>query len=198
MLPSAHVFSVRAALSAAMLAAVLFLGGCAANGMIRLLYSPATPEVLPAPTAPHIVVVLFEDKRNKTEIGVTRKGTPLTAGSPVSEWISRSLAVEISRMGPQVSFAPSMPLAQSARPAFIVSGSVEEVWLTETNLASYNAAVRLNVRMANRQGTVYEQNLSSSQEKTGMPGSTLAETLLADTVREVLGVAASKISEAAR
>ena len=200
MVSPVRVFSARAVplLPAAVLAAVLFLAGCAAKDMIRLLYYPVTPSVLPAPTAPRVVVVLFDDKRGKTEIGVTRKGTPLQAGSSVSDWISRSLADEISRMGPQVSFAPSITLAQSSRPDFIVTGTVEEVWLKETNLASCSASIRLNIRMANRQGTVYEQNLSSSQEKTGLPGFSLAESVLTDTLREVLGVAASKINEVTR
>ena len=58
------------------------------------------------------------------------------------------------------------------------------------------ATVRISFNVANRQGSVYSQNLSSSQEKTGLPSSGMVEDLLTGTLREVLGVAASKINEA--
>lgn len=177
---------------------VLALAGCMPKDTVRLMYAPVTPTVLPAPTAPRVAVVLFEDKRGKEEIGVRRNGSKFLPGSPVAEWVSRSLADEISRMGPQVSYAPSMQLAQSARPDYIVTGQVEEVWIKESSPATYNATVRVSFTLAKRQGAVYSQNLSSTQDKTGLPGSDMVENLLTDTLREVLGVAASKISEATR
>ncbi len=182
-------------LCAALLCA-LTLAGCAPKDTVRLLYTPVTPSVLPAPTAPRVAVVLFEDKRGKQEIGTRSKGGVFSAATSVPEWISRSLADEISRMGPQVSYAPSIQLAQSARPDYIVTGTVEEVWVKESNPTTYAATVRISFNVANRQGSVYSQNLSSSQEKTGLPSSGMVEDLLTGTLREVLGVAASKISEA--
>ncbi|HJA08616.1 MAG TPA: hypothetical protein H9962_05440 [Candidatus Mailhella merdigallinarum] len=182
-------------LCAALLCA-LTLAGCAPKDTVRLLYTPVTPSVLPAPTAPRVAVVLFEDKRGKQEIGTRSKGGVFSAATSVPEWISRSLADEISRMGPQVSYAPSIQLAQSARPDYIVTGTVEEVWVKESNPTTYAATVRISFNVANRQGSVYSQNLSSSQEKTGLPSSGMVEDLLTGTLREVLGVAASKINEA--
>lgn len=184
-------------LCAALLCA-LTLAGCAPKDTVRLVYAPVTPAVLPAPTAPRVAVVLFEDKRAKQEIGTRSKGGTFSAATSVPEWVSRSLADEISRMGPQVSYAPSIQLAQSARPDYIVTGSVEEVWVRESNPATYSALVRVSFNVANRQGSVYSQNLSSSQEKTGLPSSGMVEDLLTATLREVLGVAASKINEATR
>ena len=182
-------------LCAALLCA-LTLAGCAPKDTVRLLYTPVTPSVLPAPTAPRVAVVLVEDKRGKQEIGTRSKGGVFSAATSVPEWISRSLADEISRMGPQVSYAPSIQLAQSARPDYIVTGTVEEVWVKESNPTTYAATVRISFNVANRQGSVYSQNLSSSQEKTGLPSSGMVEDLLTGTLREVLGVAASKINEA--
>ena len=182
-------------LCAALLCA-LTLAGCAPKDTVRLLYTPVTPSVLPAPTAPRVAVVLFEDKRGKQEIGTRSKGGVFSAATSVPEWISRSLADEISRMGPQVSYAPSIQLAQSARPDYIVTGTVEEVGVKESNPTTYAATVRISFNVANRQGSVYSQNLSSSQEKTGLPSSGMVEDLLTGTLREVLGVAASKINEA--
>ena len=180
----------------AALLCALTLAGCAPKDTVRLLYTPVTPSVLPAPTAPRVAVVLFEDKRGKQEIGTRSKGGVFSAATSVPEWISRSLADEISRMGPQVSYAPSIQLAQSARPDYIVTGTVEEVWVKESNPTTYAATVRISFNVANRQGSVYSQNLSSSQEKTGLPSSGMVEDLLTGTLREVLGVAASKINEA--
>ena len=182
-------------LCAALLCA-LTLAGCAPKDTVRLLYTPVTPSVLPAPTAPRVAVVLFEDKRGKQEIGTRSKGGVFSAATSVPEWISRSLADEISRMGPQVSYAPSIQLAQSARPDYIATGTVEEVGVKESNPTTYAATVRISFNVANRQGSVYSQNLSSSQEKTGLPSSGMVEDLLTGTLREVLGVAASKINEA--
>lgn len=174
------------------------LGGCLPGDTVRLMYHPVTPAVLPAPTAPRVVVVVFGDERGRQEIGARRNGKLFMPGSSVTEWVSRSLADELSRMGPQVSFAPSMQLAQSARPDFIVTGAVEEVWVKEDSPTVYTATVRIRFNMANRKGTVYAEKLSSTQEKTGLPHSETAENVLTDTLREVLGVAASKIGEAAR
>ena len=145
-------------LCAALLCA-LTLAGCAPKDTVRLLYTPVTPSVLPAPTAPRVAVVLFEDKRGKQEIGTRSKGGVFSAATSVPEWISRSLADEISRMGPQVSYAPSIQLAQSARPDYIVTGTVEEVWVKESNPTTYAATVRISFNVANRQGSVYSQNL---------------------------------------
>ena len=99
-------------------------------------------------------------------------------------------------MGPQVSYAPSIQLAQSARPDYIVTGTVDKVWVTEARHTTYSATVSIRFNVANRQGSVYSQSLSSSQEKTAMPSSDIVEELLTSTLREVLGVAASKINEA--
>lgn len=192
------MFSPSRLIPAVCVALLVTVAGCAPKDTVRLIYTPVTPSVLPAPTAPRVAVVLFEDKRGKQEIGVRRNGGQFLPGSSVPEWITRSLADEVSRMGPQVSYAPSIQLAQSARPDYIVTGTVEEVWVKESSPATYSSTVRVTFNLANRKGTVYAQNLSSSQEKTGLPGSGMVEGLLTDTLREVLGVAASKISEATR
>jgi hypothetical protein len=180
------------------LAGLLTVTGCMPKDSVRLVYAPAASAVLPAPTAPRIAVVLFEDQRGKADIGAKKDGKAFVPGSQVAEWISRSLADELSRKGPQVSYAPSIQLAQSAQPDFLVTGAVEEVWIKETNLASYSATVRINIRLATRNGVIFNQTLSSTQEKTGVPGARLVESVLTETVREVLSSAAAKIAEAAK
>ena len=191
----ARLFSLLGVL----LFASLTLAGCTPKDTVQLLYTPVTPSVIPAPTAPRVAVVLFEDKRpNKDAIGIKRNGTAFLPNSLVTEWVSRALADEIGRMGPQVSYAPSAQLAQSARPDYIVTGAVEEVWLKEVSTATYTSTVQITVSLANRAGKVFSQTLSSTQEKTGIPKSGLVDSIMTDTLREVLGVAASKITESTK
>ncbi len=173
------------------------LTGCASQDSVRLLYNPSAPAALPTPTAPTVAVVQFEDMRGREEIGVKRNGAAFRAMSPVADWVSRSLADEIRRTGPQVSYAESLQQAQAGRPDFLVTGRVDEVWIKETGPASCTATVRIFVSMANPRGMVYQQNLMSTQEKTGLPGSGMVEGVLTDALREVLNVAADQIAKAA-
>jgi len=177
---------------------VCVLGGCIPKDSVNLSYHPVTPSVLPSPSAPRVTVVLFEDKRGKQEIGVRQNQTPFTTSASVTQWVSRALADELSRMGPQVSFALNTQMAQSAAPDYIITGSVEDVWLKESSPATYSATVSIRFSMADRSGVVYAERLSATQEKTGLPNSSIAVEVLTEALREVLGVAASKISEATR
>lgn len=174
------------------------LGGCMPKDTVRLMYTSAEPSVLPSPTAPHVAVVLLEDKRGQDAIGVRSNGGSFQPGSPVAEWVSRSLADELSRKGPQVSYAPTNQLAQSAQPDYIVTGSVDEVWVKEISATTYSAVVRIKLSMANRQGVVFAEGLSASQEKSGIPTSALAENVLTETLRDVLKAAAAKLAVVAR
>lgn len=174
------------------------VGGCMPKDTVRLMYASAEPTALPAPTAPHVAVVLLEDKRGQEPIGVRSNGDAFLPGSPVAEWVSRSLADELSRKGPQVSYAPTIQLAQSAQPNYIITGTVDEVWVKEINAATYSAVVRIKLTMANRQGVVFAEGLSATQEKSGIPSSALAENVLTETLRDVLKAAAAKLAVVAR
>ncbi len=179
-------------LSALML---LALAGCGPQNTVNLKYVPLEGTVLPAPNAPRLTVVLFEDARGKTDLGVKGDGTPFTASGDVAEWISRSLADEISRMGPQVSYAKTLKEAQAAQPDFIVTGTVREVWIAEVNPTTYSTAIRFTFNLSNKSGRIYGENLSSHQERAGLPTASFVDDALSATLREVLGVAASKINE---
>ncbi len=180
-------------------AAVLFsLAGCGPQSTVNLRYTPLESNVLPAPNAPRLTVVLFEDARGKSDLGSKNDGTAFVASSPVNEWISRSLADEISRMGPQVSYATSLQEAQAAQPDFIVTGTVHEVWIKEENPTTYSTAVRFTFSLSNKSGRIYGENLSSRQERSGLPTASFVDDAMGATLREVLGVAASKINEAVK
>ncbi len=174
------------------------VGACSPQAGVRLIYVPAQNTVLPAPGAARITVVQFEDKRTRSEIGERSNGQFFMASSPVADWVARSLADEVSRMGPQVSYTNNLPQAQAANPQFLVTGSVQEVWVRQNNPTSYTATIRISFSVAKRNGVVYSENLSATQERTGIPSSDMVENLLSGTLRELLSNAAPKIVEATK
>lgn len=174
---------------------LMALVGCGPQNTVSLHYTPLESNVLPAPNAPRLTVVLFEDARGKTDLGAKSDGTPFTTSGDVAEWISRSLADEISRMGPQVSYTTTLKEAQAAQPDFIVTGTIREVLIAEVNPATYTTAIRFTFNLANKTGRIYGENLSSHQERAGLPTASFVDDALSATLREVLGVAASKINE---
>lgn len=169
------------------------LVACGPGNTVRLIYSPAVENVLPQPAAPRVTVVMFEDQRTQQSIGVLRDGTVASAGSNVADWVSRSLGDELARDGQQVSYSPTMTGAQNAHPPYIISGVVREVWLKELNPTTMTATIRITVTLRGKKGVLYSENLSSTQERKGLPSATAAETLLADTLRDVLQPTAKKI-----
>ena len=174
------------------------LTGCLTQNNVRLLYNTSGTSVLPSPTAPRIAVVIFEDQRGRIDIGVRKDGSPFQPGSSVAEWVSQSLADELSRQGAQVSLAVSMAQAQAGKADYIVNGVVERVWLTEKNLSSYDATIRIQTRLSSPAKSTITKNFSAQQEKTGIPSSALAEETLSKTLAEVLKNAAMSIMDTAR
>ncbi len=173
------------------LLAVCLLSACASN-TVRLLYSPSEPGTLPASSSKRVTVVMFEDKRDKQAIGVRGNGTPFASSSSVIDWVSRSVGDALLKQGIQVSFATTMAEARRAKPDYIVSGAVNEVWLQEGSAASVTATIRLNIQMADDKTTVYSENLSSNQERKVLTSGDL-ENLLASTLRDITGPAARKM-----
>ena len=180
-------------LCAVAICAALAVSGCAQNS-VRLLYNPATPAAVPSVTAPRVTVVLFEDQRGRVDIGVRKDGTPFQPGSNVAEWVSYSLADELTRQGAQVSIATSMQQAQAGKPDYIVGGAIERVWLTEKNISNYEAVIRIQVRLYSQKQAAVTKNFGAQQDKTGVPGARLAEDTLASTLNDVLSGASSSIT----
>ena len=180
------------ALCAVLTCAALTVSGCAQNS-VRLLYNPAAPAAVPSVTAPRVTVVLFEDQRGRADIGVRKDGTPFQPGSNVAEWVSYSLADELTRQGAQVSIATSMQQAQAGKPDYIVGGAIERVWLTEKNISNYEAAIRIQIRLYSQKQAAVTKNFGAQQDKTGVPGARLAEDTLASTLNDVLSGSASSV-----
>lgn len=180
------------ALCAVLICAAVAVSGCAQNS-VRLLYKPAAPAAVPSVTAPRVTVVLFEDQRGRVDIGVRKDGTPFQPGSNVAEWVSYSLADELTRQGAQVSIATSMQQAQAGKPDYIVGGAIERVWLTEKNISNYEAVIRIQVRLYSQKQAAVTKNFGAQQDKTGVPGARLAEDTLASTLNDVLSGSASSV-----
>lgn len=193
-----HFRRLSLAFCAVLLFAATVLTGCMAQNNVRLLYNTSGSSVLPVSTAPRVTVVVFEDQRGRIDIGTRKDGSPFQPGSSVAEWVSQSLADELSRQGAQVSVASSMAQAQAGQPDYIVGGVVERVWLTEKSLSTYNAVIRIQTRLYSQKQAAVTKSFASQQEKTGIPGSALPEETLSGTLADVLGNAAMSIMGAMR
>lgn len=172
------------------------LGACSPQANVRLIYVPAQTTALPSPGAARITVVQFEDKRPRAEIGEQSNGQRFFASSPVADWVTRSLADEVSRMGPQVAYTSNVSQAQAGNPQFLVTGKVLEVWVRQNSTTSYTATIRIAFSVGKRNGVVYSENLSATQERSGIPSSSMVENLLNSTLRELLSTATPKIVDA--
>lgn len=187
-------------LTVALLLAVmaLTLAACAPSNTVRLMYQPPDANILPAPGAPSVAVVMFDDPRHSLQIGERRDGTPFVASAPVSDWIARNLADELARQGLQVSYASTIEQARAANPDFIVTGTVGEVNLRELNTTDYTATIKATVTLSGRKGRIFTENLSSSQNQQVLPSSQVTEKILSSTLRDLLQPVARKVNDAVK
>ncbi|MBQ3892611.1 MAG: hypothetical protein II737_04335 [Mailhella sp.] len=171
------------------------LSGCfGSNNTVRLTYDRSSSgNIVPSSTAPRIVVVMFEDKRGRIDIGVHKDGSPFNPASSVAEWASRGLADELAKLGAQVSMAASLTQARSSNPDYIVGGTVEHVWLTENNISSCTCVVRLQTHLHRADSPVQTRKYSAQEDKAGIPGPRLHEATLSAAMFGALSNAASTI-----
>ena len=162
------------------LLAVLLLSACGPSNNVRLLPPPPLDaSVLPAPNAPRVSVVTFADKRtDQSALGVRRDNSAFVTSDDVAQWISRALADELARNG---------------NPDYLVTGQVDEAWLRETSATDLATNLRVNYVLANRQGRLLRESLSSSQSRTGLPSGAAAENLMLETLRDLVKPMAQKI-----
>ena len=179
----------------ALLGAVFLLSACGPSNTVRLLPPPPLDaSVLPAPNAPSVSVVSFEDKRVDTSsVGVRRDGSAFTTSGDVAEWISRALADELARSGFQVTFAANVNQARSGNPDYLVTGQVDEVWLKENSSLEITSQMRVKCALANRKGRLWSESCNASQSRSGLPSGSTADNLLLDTLRDLVKPMAQKI-----
>lgn len=93
----------------------------------------------------------------------------------------------------QVTFALNVGQARSGNPDYLVTGQVDEAWLRETSATDLATSLRVNYVLANRQGRLLRESLSSSQSRTGLPSGAAAENLMLETLRDLVKPMAQKI-----
>ena len=171
---------------------------CGPANSVRLLPPPFQEgAVLPGPKAPRVTVVAFEDKRqDMTVIGSRRDNTAFVTNDSVTQWISKALADELARNGLQVSYADSVNQARAGNPDYLVTGDVDQVWLREKSATDLSTQMRVNYSVANRQSRIYRETLNASQSRTVMPTGSAADTIMLDTLRELIKPMAQKIVQA--
>ena len=171
---------------------------CGPANSVRLLPPPFQEgAVLPGPKAPRVTVVAFDDKRqDMTVIGSRRDNTAFVTNDSVTQWISKALADELARNGLQVSYSDSVSQARAGNPDYLVTGDVDQVWLREKSATDLSTQMRVNYSVANRQSRIYRETLNASQSRTVMPTGSAADTIMLDTLRELIKPMAQKIVQA--
>lgn len=130
---------------------------------------------------------MFNDERTRQYIGERKDGSVFTASSTIADWFSRSLADELGRQGVQVSFASTLEQARAANPTYIVTGTITDVWLQEQSATRVQCTIKAKVALSNKKGVLYSENLSSTQERQFIPSASAIESLLSDTLKDLLG-----------
>ena len=172
------------------LVTLTLLAACGPSNNVRLIYNTNTSAVLPLPGSPS---VMFNDERPRQYIGERKDGSVFTASSTIADWFSRSLADELGRQGVQVSFASTLEQARAANPTYIVTGTITDVWLQEQSATRVQCTIKAKVALSNKKGVLYSENLSSTQERQFIPSASAIESLLSDTLKDLLVPAAKKI-----
>lgn len=174
---------------------ILTLTACGPSNTVKLLNQvPLEQSVIPAPNAPRISVAKFEDKRiDTTSIGTRRDNTAFVTNDNVAEWVSRSLADELARHGMQVTFASSVTQARNSNPDYLVTGSVEEVKITEQSSIEISAHMKAECILANRQKRLLREPLATSQTQSGIHSNSTADDLLLETLKDIIKPMAQKI-----
>ena len=72
-------------------------------------------------------------------------------------------------------------------------GSITDVWLQEQSTTRVQCTIKAKVALSNKKGVIYSENLSSSQERQFIPSASAIESLLSDTLKDLLVPAAKKI-----
>ena len=182
----------------ALLAALVLpalLAACGPSNTVRL--QPLPPQesvVLPAPSAPRVTVVAFDDKRqDQTSIGTRRDGSAFVTSDNVAQWVSKGLADELTRSGMQVSYALGVAEARRGNPDFLVTGQIDEAMLRETSATDMAATLHVSYAVANRQARLLRESPSASQTRTGLPSAGIANSLLLDTLKDLVRPMSKKI-----
>ncbi len=171
----------------------LFLSGCAQN-VVSLNYPAPKDTVIAKAGATTVCVVEFADKRDKMDIGQRRDGGSFQARNNVAAWVSRAMADELALTGLVVTYADTMAAAKASGPKYIVTGVINEIWLTENSLTGYSCSLRVTVSLLRSDGShITKNNYQSMLSKTVIPTSDVPQTMLSEGLVDLLRPAARNI-----
>ena len=125
---------------------------------------------------------------------VGRHSSPDSIGSPVTLSVC-GCTEKVSKPG-EVGVTPKMPRTMAtaaAAPTYIVTGTITDVWLQEQSATRVQCTIKAKVALSNKKGVLYSENLSSTQERQFIPSASAIESLLSDTLKDLLVPAAKKI-----
>lgn len=178
-----------------LICALFALAACGPGNSVRLLPPPPlAASSLPAPNAPGVCIVNFEDSRmDPAAVGERRDGSSFTTTGDVALWISRALADELARKGFRVTFAMAANQARSSNPDYLVTGTIQEVWLKEVSATEMSVQMRISCTLANRKGKLWTETSTTSQTRTSLPSGSFADNLLLDTMQDLVSPVAQKI-----
>ena len=178
---------------------VFALTACGPGNTVRLLPPPPiAASSLPPPDAPSVSVVLFKETRPNPEVvGIRRDGSDFTTTGDVANWISRALADDLARKGFRVTVATEVSQARNSHPTYLVTGTIDEVWLKESSATEISAQMRITCTLANRGGKLWTESCNTSQTKTSLPSGDNADNLLLSTLSDLITPLADKIVQTA-
>lgn len=172
----------------------VMLTACGPSNTVRLLPLKPASSVLPAPTAPTISIVNFTDKRaDPSSLGQRRDKSYFSTMDNATTWLGHSIADELSAKGYQVTYAGSAAEAAKGNPDYLLTGSLEELRVTEKSATSFETSMRVKYRLANHHKTLVTETLMAEQNKTSLPSSNAVEGLLKDTLRDIVGPMTDKV-----
>ena len=176
---------------------VLFLAGCAQN-TVPLVYTPSAENTIPLSGAPAVAVVTFTDKRTSPPVGKRDNGSDFMPSSNVNDWVTHSLGTELSQLGLVVTLADSEAQAQHSGAGYVVTGSVDEVWLTEKSSTEYDARMRATITVKQARKSLFSRSFSSTLSRRVVPVSSVPQEMLSETLRDLVTPMARAINEQVR
>ena len=164
---------------------VFLLAGCAQN-TVRLVYTPAEPEMAPQSQAPTICVVAVQDMRSKTAIGERSDGTEFLPESSVAAWFTQSIAAELTRQGFVVTTAPTEAVAAQSGSQFVLLSTLQEVWLKENSSTLYECKMTLSIVLKRKNAPAITNTFNSSLSRRVVPLSKVPSEMLAEAMGDIV------------
>ncbi len=176
---------------------VLALAGCAQN-TVRLVYAPSAETTIPLTGSPTVSVVSFADKRSAPPVGQRSDGSDFMPSSSVTDWVSHSLASELSQLGLIVTMADSEAQALTSGAKYVVAGSIDDIWLAEKSSTDYEARMRASVTVKAAKKALLTRSFSSALSRRVVPLSSVPQEMLSETLRDLIVPMARAVNEEIR